>query len=363
MRPLSNLNRSFEPPQTTALLLVVLNGVAFLLCVLQSRQADIPIDLLFRYGAIYHAAVERQEYWRFIAHGFLHANPLHIATNLLCLILWGGLLEKRVGALYFILIYGAGLVGGAGVSLITHAGPYLSVGASGAISAVLGGLLSLRLMGKIGLPGSFFVINIGLNIALAAATPKIDWGAHLGGFVAGAVCCGLLDIVERALGLLLRCKFPEFVKVNFAFGFVIIAAYCLDIRMTPRPSIWISLLAAGLVGLVVVKALDLILSLKKGLAVVVIGLALMNAALVLAWSGALTRGLGLLCEGQRKMPSALTGLIANACVNTALAVQLAAVCVWALTMLLYGRALIRGMADVGFVGSALRVERGRHRGL
>jgi rhomboid protease GluP len=154
MRFQTNLDRSFEAPQVMVQLLLGANLAIFLLCVLQSKETSIPPDLLFRYGAMHSGAIERGEFWRLIAAGFLHASPLHLFGNMLCLVLWGGLLEKRVGALYFTWIYGAGLVAGALVSDLIHPGPYLSVGASGAISAVLGALLSLRLLGRIALPGA-----------------------------------------------------------------------------------------------------------------------------------------------------------------------------------------------------------------
>src|SRR6266403_621500 len=57
---------------------------------------------------------------------------VNVLVFMLCLILWGGLLERRVEALYFTLIYLCGLVFGGIVSNVTHPGPYLSVGASGA---------------------------------------------------------------------------------------------------------------------------------------------------------------------------------------------------------------------------------------
>src|SRR5262245_61769339 len=197
---------SFESPQLTVQLLLAVNILVYGLCIMQSGQANIPWELLYGYGAMYSGAIERGEYWRFIAAGFLHATPLHILGNMLCLALWGAPLERRVGALYFTCIYLSGLVFGAIVSNLTHTGPYLSVGASGAISAVLGALLSLRLLRLIDLPWNFFVIHIGLNFAMAASVARIDWGAHLGGFIAGMIACVALDLLERVLPGLLSCN-------------------------------------------------------------------------------------------------------------------------------------------------------------
>jgi len=124
----------FASPHAAVYLLIGANIVVFALCAWQSGGDAIPGELLFRSGAMYSAAIERHEYWRLVAYGFLHANVLHIATNMLCLALWGGHLERRVGPFYFIVIYLCALIGGAVVGRYTHADPYLTVGASGGIT-------------------------------------------------------------------------------------------------------------------------------------------------------------------------------------------------------------------------------------
>jgi len=353
---------SFESPQLTVQLLLVVNIAVYGLCIMQSGQADIPWELLYRYGAMYSGAIERGEYWRFIAAGFLHATPLHILGNILCLGLWGGPLERRVGALYFICIYLSGLVFGAIVSSFTHAGPYLSVGASGAISAVLGALLSLRLLRLIDLPWNFFVINIGLNIALAASASRIDWGAHLGGFAAGMIVCACLDLLERIFPLLLRCKFPEFVKVNGFIVFVIVAAYCwtmagsgfLGQNTTVFALVAVAVAAAG------IKVIDISLSMKNGLAVVVGAFALANPALVLLWSAGLGRALASLCAARARSANTAASVI---CENIDGAIVILALAALAITLLLYWPQLMRGISDMGFIGAGFRGERARRQRL
>ena len=61
--------------------------VVFAVCYSQSGAASIPSEILFRYGAMYSQALERQEYWRLVTYGFLHANPVHLLVNMLCLVL------------------------------------------------------------------------------------------------------------------------------------------------------------------------------------------------------------------------------------------------------------------------------------
>jgi len=344
-----------SPPFTVQLLLAV-NILVYGLCVMQAGQADIPVELLFRYGAMYSGAIERGEYWRLITAGFLHGGPLHILGNMLCLMLWGGPLERRLGALYFTLVYLSGLLGGAIVSDLSHSGPYLSVGASGAISAVLSALLSLRLLRLVDLPWNFFVINIGLNIALAASFPRIDWGAHVGGFVSGMVACACLDLVERVLPLLLRCKFPEFVKMNGFIVFVIVAAYCWTTPMGALSlrSVWVAVFVAAIVGFAVVKVIDLVLSMKKGLAVVAAAFVVANPLLVLLWSGGLASALASLCAGR-------SGSVV--CTNIDASILLAALGALAFTALLYWPQIARGVSDIGFVGASLRGERARRQRL
>jgi membrane associated rhomboid family serine protease len=344
--------RALQSPLFTVQLLLGVNILVYGLCVMQAGQADIPVALLFRYGAMYSDAIERGEYWRMITAGFLHASPLHILGNMLCLMLWGGPLERRLGALYFTLIYLSGLVGGAIVSDISHSGPYLSIGASGAISAVLGALLALRLLRLVDLPWSFFVINIGLNIALAASFARIDWGAHLGGFVAGMIACACLDLVERVLPLLLRCKFPEFVKVNGFAVFVIVAAYCWNtpMGMPSQQAVWAFVLIAAIVGLAAIKVIDLVLSMKKGLAVVAGAFVVANPLLVLLWSGGLASLLASLCAGR---PGSVV------CTNIDGSIMLAALAALAFTALLYWPQFARGLSDIGFVSASLRGERAR----
>jgi rhomboid protease GluP len=355
---MSNTRRIWEIPSGMAQLLLGANVLIFALCWSRSGAATISTDILFGYGAMYSQALERHEYWRLIAYGFLHANPVHLFGNMLCLMLWGGLLERRVQALYFTLIYVCGLIVAAIVSNIAHQGPYLAVGASGAISAVLGALLSLQILGKINLPWNFFVINIGLNVVIAASASQIDWQAHLGGFIAGVIGCACLDLVEKALVGLLRCKFPEFVKMNLFLAFAVVAVYWSSQRRFGFAEPWVLLLVFAIAGMLVIKVLDLVLSMKKGLAVIVFVFAVANAVMVLLIGSMLSQQVLLFCAAGGR--STIAG---KACGNIDVVIDLAALGGFAFSLLLYWPQFARGFADVGFVAASLRGERGRRWGI
>jgi membrane associated rhomboid family serine protease len=353
----------FEFPRGMAQLLVGANIIVFALCVSQSSTAEISLNVLLRYGALYSQALERHEYWRLISYGFLHANPIHLLANMLCLVLWGGLLERRVEALYFTVIYLCGLVFGGIASSVTHPGPYLAVGASGAISAVLGALLCLRVLGKIGLPWNFFVVNIGLNVMIAIGASRVDWQAHLGGFVAGMVSCACLDLLEKTIVRMLRCKFPEFMKMNtfVAFAIVLPWSWSRFALQNTLQNTWAVIVVSLVAVVVTIKLLDLILSMKKGLAAVVMIFALVNAMLVFMLADMFSQAATSFCVTGAAHGAA--AIVAKACMNLDLVVYLTAIGAFGLTFLFYWPHLARGIADVGFVGAALRGERERRWGV
>jgi len=358
--------RFIEVPHAAVYLLIAANIIVFALCLRQAGSEAIPGEILFRSGAMYTAALERGEYWRLVACGFLHANLFHLATNMLCLALWGAHLEKRIGPFFFLVVYFCALIAGAVVGTFTHAGPYLSVGASGGISGVLGALLCLWILGKIDLTADFFVVNLGLNAALAVAVRNIDWGAHFGGFAAGLIVCALIDLAEKANRLLLRCKFPEFVKIN---AFIVIGGVALlawDDALAPSSAdAWWPLVALLVTAAVVIKACDLLLSVKKGLAILVLLFAVGNAALVLHAGSVFAPALRSACIAARVRGADGIGgvVIGAACASLAVTLMVAAALAFVATLVVCWQPLERGMSDVGFIDATLRAERRRRHGI
>ena len=341
------------------------NLIAYGLCYAQSGAGEIGDDVLLRYGAINIGAIERHEYWRMIAYGFLHASPVHLAANMFLLILWGGHLEKRLGALYFAFVYVSGLAAGAVVSKFTSPNSYLLIGSAGALSAVFGALVYLWAVDKSEIGWEFFAISIGIAVALIAIHSRIDWGTYLRGFVAGMICCGVLDLVEKAVGLMLRCKFPEFVKLNtfVVFGAALLAGWSILPPSLSSEYVWLFPVVIAVAGFTIIKTLDLVLTMTKGLVFIIIVLALANAALVLLLKDVVAQGLAWLCGSPSLGRYVAQMPLAYACTNVDVTLVLAAIGVLIVTVLLYWPHLARGIGDVGFVGNALRAERLRYRGL
>jgi membrane associated rhomboid family serine protease len=355
-RPASGF--AFPNPATT--LLIAANVLVFALTLQLSGSLTPNSNVLLRFGANYSGTLAREEYWRLIACGFLHANIAHIGTNMLCLLWWGGPLEKRIGTAYFLLIYFVSVIAGSLTGILVHPGPYLSVGASGGISGILGALLCLKLFGRVGLPMSFFVNNFGINIATTFIAPTVDWGAHLGGLIGGMAACTLLHVFELAGPALMRCKLPEFVKVNLGILFAIVA-WMSDFSPTP-------VIAALAVLIVAVKVIDILLSLPRGLAFAVAILTAGNA-----WAAAAVGAATLPVPNDaiawlaNLVPSAgsqLRSLNDMASSAPAVATLIVIGVVLMLTQFVYWPQLKRGLNDdAGFVAAGFRGERARTRGL
>jgi membrane associated rhomboid family serine protease len=124
---------------------------------------------------------------------FMHGGWMHLIGNMLYLWIFGDNVEDSMGHPRFIVFY---LVCGT-VAVFAQALPDTQstipmIGASGAISGVLGAYLLLyphaRVVVLIPL-GIVLALWFGLQLAQSALTPKdvagIAFGAHIGGFLAG----------------------------------------------------------------------------------------------------------------------------------------------------------------------------------
>lgn len=144
---------------------------------------------------------------------FMHGGLLHLAGNMLYLWIFGDNVEDSMGAVKYLAFY---LVGGVVASLthiLTNPGSQIpTVGASGAIAAVLGAYLVLYPQSRVltFIPLGYFMrltlvpasIVLGLWFILqlfngvlsigAADVGGVAFWAHIGGFVAGVVLAKLL---------------------------------------------------------------------------------------------------------------------------------------------------------------------------
>ena len=99
------------------------------------------LNLLF-FGAWERDLILSGEIDRLISYGLLHANLIHLFSNIISLAFLGLALEHRVGKLNFLIIFSAGICAS---SLGAAASNYfLVVGASGGVYSLLGAYVADR---------------------------------------------------------------------------------------------------------------------------------------------------------------------------------------------------------------------------
>jgi len=127
-----------------------------------------------------------------ITYQFLHGDWVHLAVNMVSLAAFGAGLERRVGGGSMFSVYLlCGVLAAAAHFAIYPASSDPVIGASGAISGLMGGVLRLmrdaRGGGLFGLAIVWAVSMIAFGIIGMPGDggTQIAWVAHLGGFVAG----------------------------------------------------------------------------------------------------------------------------------------------------------------------------------
>lgn len=141
-------------------------------------------DLLFGTTAIYPL----QPVVMFLSYAVLHDGPLHLAGNLLTLMVLGREVRRLFGeSLLMPLGLVSALSGAAAFAVLSSSGAPM-IGASG-VAFGLAGALAARQRGR------FLEIALGLamaNVALwALLSGQLAWEAHLGGFLGGLAFAGL----------------------------------------------------------------------------------------------------------------------------------------------------------------------------
>ena len=145
-------------------------------------------------------AVNRGEWWRFVTHGFVHADGTHLLVNMLVLFFFGSTMEQvltgRIGTVGFVLFYLAGI---AVAMLPTHLQQrnnplYRSLGASGAVSALLFAYIllqpwSMLIVMIVPMPAIVFAVGyIWYSVwAEKHSGDNVNHGAHLAGAVFGVL--------------------------------------------------------------------------------------------------------------------------------------------------------------------------------
>lgn len=208
MIPLRDVNPRHRFPLVTVLLILANVAVFAVEALTPSEQALNELILTWGLVPARLGSLEPSAFATIITSMFLHSGFMHIAGNMLYLWIFGDNIEGALGSARFLLFYLLCGVGAAmGQYYVSPTSQVPMVGASGAISGVMGAYLllypraeveTLILLGwwarLVRLPA---VVVLGLWIVLqlfsglaslgAEASGGVAFFAHIGGFVAGLV--------------------------------------------------------------------------------------------------------------------------------------------------------------------------------
>ena len=224
MIPIRDTIRSEHFPAVN-FLIIGLNVLAFLWQLTQGHHLN---EALFFFGIVpirySNPEVSAhfttfQQFLPFLTSMFLHGGFLHILGNMWFLYIFGDNIEDRLGHIRYLIFYIFCGVAAGLVHLLTNWNSKIpTIGASGAISGVMGAYLLLYPRARIltlipiflffkfvELPAFIFLgYWLLLQLFSASLTPRnvggIAFWAHIGGFVAGLIFLKIFDVIPR-LGL------------------------------------------------------------------------------------------------------------------------------------------------------------------
>lgn len=156
-----------------------------------------------------------KEYWRLASCGLIHADVPHLAFNMITLYFFGGLMERfyaaYIGEIGYVLFYVGGLIVSCLPSYLRHKDDsgYRSLGASGAVSAVLFAFILLQpwttiLVFFVPMPAVIYaVLYLGYTIYMdRQRSDHINHSAHLWGALYGIAVTLLVE--PRVFGAFVR---------------------------------------------------------------------------------------------------------------------------------------------------------------
>jgi membrane associated rhomboid family serine protease len=215
MFPIGDDNHGSRGLPIVTLSLIVINVLVFFYqSTLDLEQLQ---EFIFRFGTIPLEIERGDDLYTLLTSMFVHGGFAHIFGNMLFLWIFGDNIEQRFGSFLYLLFYlGTGLAASL-AHVITNGGSEIpSVGASGAISGVMGAYILLYprnrvrvfiwYWGIVYLPAFTFLgfwflmqfFNGLMALGVETAQSGVAFWAHIGGFVAGVVVAMILGSLRPA---------------------------------------------------------------------------------------------------------------------------------------------------------------------
>ena len=219
MLPLKDINKSLTTPHVNRLVLVA-NIIIFTVYWLSSQNifwsSQFANEIEQRFVMIPEQIIHGQQLYTLFTSMFLHAGWLHLLGNMLFLYVFGDNIEDafgHVGYLVFYIISGlvATLAYIVSILLVPAIGDLAAglVGASGAISGVLGAYIVLYPKAKIVALVFYFILPVPAIVFLGFwfimqwfygffdMSGGVAYWAHIGGFIAGMILALIFGLKRK----------------------------------------------------------------------------------------------------------------------------------------------------------------------
>lgn len=226
MIPVGDTEVRGSGPSIVTIALIVINVIVFLFEAMMS-QPELE-NFIRSYGVVPAQITQGNGLITLLTHMFLHGGWMHLIGNMVFLWVFGDNIEAVLGKVMYLAFYIAGGLAAAALQiLVDPASTIPSVGASGAIAAVLGAYIvmfphsrvKVMVMSRVGMGmtrvaalvflGIWFVTQLFSGVASlgvpTAQTGGIAFWAHIGGFLFGLLVgflfrgrAGRLPLTESA---------------------------------------------------------------------------------------------------------------------------------------------------------------------
>jgi rhomboid protease GluP len=167
-------------------ILIALNVIVYVYTsVVGGNFLETDSALIYQYGQVGGLVIYGGAYYQLFTSMFIHASIVHIAGNMIFLLVFGLRGEEMFSLPEYLTIYFLGGIAGNLLSLLFLPLDVPSVGASGAIFALFGATIihARRSVGQ----SVIGAIIFGFFLLFLSAAPNVNNLAHIGGLVFGLI--------------------------------------------------------------------------------------------------------------------------------------------------------------------------------
>jgi membrane associated rhomboid family serine protease len=209
MFPIGDENRQGRTTPVVTYVLLLINVAVFIYEVMLGNAVD---AFIRDWGAIPREVMRDGEWLTLLSSMFIHGGFMHVLGNMMFLHVFGDNVEDALGhGRYLIFYLITGMAAHAAHIVLNPASSIPTVGASGAISGILGAYIVMFHMNRVRVWWGFFVtslpawamiglwalqqfLNTWTSIARTEQTEAggVAYAAHAGGFIAGVVLAFIL---------------------------------------------------------------------------------------------------------------------------------------------------------------------------